>query len=402
MYKISIKYYTQKRRAEEKRKGEDVRLLMSLHFDGKRLIHYPGVYLLQHQWDKEIQEVQNRADSEGLNVFLNALKIEAEKLYNELKIKYGTVEFNQLREKLSDIKVIQRYDLSQALTHFIKDQYLNWSQATYFKFKTLYKSLYKYENTKNLNLSLESADSKFLLSYKNFLHREGLKSSTITNYLNNLKWFLNFCFKKKWMLNSDYRSFKNIDSKSHVITAKKINFLNHVELKKLCEPDIENRKQEQCRDIFCFIAYTGVRFNEVNNLKKESFKGMELSVEGRRARVIPMNSTALMILEKYKNRYFKSNSLFPVYSIITVNKYLGSVFSNLGISPNSLIENPDYKVSIALAFNSFMANAVHFGISPAIVRKWSDNKTLSRYLSVKNSIDQEEQHSIDIINQNYG
>lgn len=401
MNKLSVKYYIQKRGDSRKEVGEDFRLLMSLHFNGKRIIHYPGLYFFKHQWDKEYQLVQNRLDSEKLNVFLNTLRKEADRLYHEWEAKSDHVEINQFRERLREIKVSQAYSLSQALIYFIEDQYIDWSRATYLKFKTLYKKLSDYESTFNLNLSLESADSEFLRNFDEFLINANLQASTIHTYLNNIKWFLNYCYKNKWMINRDYLSFKESTQISPLKEEKDINYLKFSDLEILCESEIDNRKYEQCRDIFCFIAYTGIRFSEVNSLKKESLRNGKLYIEGRRSRVINLNSFALEIVKKYQNKYFSSGTIFPRYSIITVNKYLNLVFDDLKIYPVSELVNTDYKVSIALAYNSFMANTIRFGISPVIVRKWSANNTLSRYSAVKNSIEEEEYRSVEIMNNHY-
>ena len=199
------------------------------------------------------------------------------------------------------------------------------------------------------------------------------------------------------MINRDYLNFEERIENRHQKETKDVNYLKLSDLKILCQSEVNNRKHEQCRDLFCFIAFTGIRFNEVNRLQKESLINGKLHMEGRRSRVLNLNSFALEIVKKYENKYFRSGTLFPRYSIITVNKYLNFVFDDLKI----YLVNAGRKVSIALAYNSFMANAVYFGISPAIVRKWSANNTLSRYSAVKSSIEVEEYRSVEIMNNYY-
>lgn len=401
MFKLSIKYYIAKRNNCDSEKEEDFRLLMSIHYEGKRFIFYPGIYLSSFQWNKSLQRVENRADSERLNVLLDNLIKESEQIFRSLKVQNGNVELSRFKKAISELKIEQQFSLTHALIKFIEDRVDSWSNNTYLKFKTLYRKICDYESSHGLNLSIESADKKFLISFYNYLLSKSLQVSTAITYMNNLKGFLTYAVKMKWMLNKDYLNYKRqvlsqTNNKEQVFC-----YLNYSELTELFKLQLNNRRMEQCRDIYCFIAFTGIRFNEINELSANSLKNNNLHIAGKRARIIPLNKFALEIVQKYENRFYRNNSLFPVYSLITVNKYLQLIYKVKDISFCKVEGYQDQKITVNSAFNTFMANAVHFGISPAIVRKWSANKTLSRYSAIKKSIEDAEFHELEIINQQF-
>ncbi|MCF8378095.1 MAG: site-specific integrase [Bacteroidales bacterium] len=398
---ISLKYYLSKRKASNILLGEDSRLLMSIHYEGCRIIFYPGIFLNVFHWDKSNQEVVNRTDKDHLNILLRNLKTEVAGIYAGLKNRNEHLDLKIFRNALSEIRVKTHFTLTNAFILFMENKSNSWSNSTYLKFKTLYKKISEYESSHAIYLSLEAADKSFMTDFCKHLMDEGMQISTTETYMNNIKAVLTYAVKKKWMISKDYLNYKPKKSVAEPNHENLIRYLNFQELIELNSLELESRKLQQCRDIFCFMAFTGIRFSEIKYLKVNDLADNSIHIKSKRSRVLPLNKFALAILQKYKNKYYRNNSLLPVYSEITMNKYLAIIFSGTGFTTSFTYMNSERKITISAAYNSFMANAVHLGIDPFFVRKWSANKTLSRYLSVKESMEMREKFELENINQHY-
>jgi len=403
MSRLNIKYYIARRRSSQLVKAEDFRLLMSLHHQGKRYIFYPGIYLNSFQWDKSLQEIVNRPDMLKLNILLKNLKIEVKGIFASLELKENIPDNSLVRDALSKINLNQHFALTNALILFIEERSQVWSRNSYLKFKSLYNKVCEYESLKGDNISLEEADASFMTLFYEYLIGLELQNSTVIIYMKNLKTVLRYASNKKWMINKDFLNYNMPKELEHTGKEKKdlIAYLNYAEIIDFLNQSFDKRKLEQCRDIFCLIAFTGIRYSEIKNLKVSDLRNNSLYIEGKRSRVIALNQFAISILNRYKNKYYKNNSLLPAYSEITVNKYLRDLFIDKQIAFFQMEENIEQKISIASAYNTFMANAVHFDISPVIVRKWSANKTLSRYSAIKSSIEMAEKSEIENINKQF-
>ena len=82
-------------------------------------------------------------------------------------------------------------------------------------------------------------------------------------------------------------------------------FLRWGELMQLKEYPTDNRRMERVRDLFCFMCFAGLRFSELQRLQKEDLKEGGIVVRGQLGgvRVIPMNTYALQIRQKYENKH---------------------------------------------------------------------------------------------------
>jgi integrase len=66
-----------------------------------------------------------------------------------------------------------------------------------------------------------------------------------------------------------------------------------------------DKLQEKVRDVFCFQCYTGQRFSDIANLKREDIKGNTWHLHTYKTRDIikvPLTPGALDILKKYENQ----------------------------------------------------------------------------------------------------
>jgi integrase len=150
-------------------------------------------------------------------------------------------------------------------------------------------------------------------------NEKGLLNDTVSKYLENLKHFL------KWSLERGHhknREFQRTDFSSSRRSKQDIVTLSMDELKKFYEHDFSSdTRLERVRDLFCFSAFTGQRWQDLALFKKEDIVGdswiFRADKTGKKT-IIPFIgyiAPALDILKKYKYK-------LPEISNQKANKYL--------------------------------------------------------------------------------
>ncbi len=402
--KISIRFYIKS--LPDLKTEKNSTLIASLHFQGHRIVYYTGLEFADYQWNKQEQRFGKWTDSDQLNLTLEILKKEFSKVYFSLLSKADSVNPVEFRKAIKSLGRVSAYSVSEGLVRFMEENDQKWSSLTYKKFKSLYLKMSQFQEFKKESISLERFDSKQISDFYNFLKSKSFKRITIVSYINLLKWFLKYAHDHSWMINDEFRFYKFPEEEDEESEKSYQIYLYKSEVHKLMEAKLNSRRKEQIRDIFCLMCFTGFSHSEIKSLKKNDFDGKTIVIRNRKEREFTLNQKALEILNQYENKYFKNNSLLPEYSVITLNKYLRLIFTDIGLTRQVAVKkSSEYSTvpicqaaSAGLARNTFMALAVELGISPAVVRKWSGNKTLSKYIAVRQSIESEEKRSLEIMN----
>jgi len=183
-------------------------------------------------------------------------------------------------------------------------------------------------------------------------------------------------------------------------------FLNWDELLRLKDYVTDNRRMERVRDLFCFMCFAGVRFSDLQRLKKEDLKEGEIVVkrQGGRARIIPLNATALQIRQKYENKYYLNNTAFPSMSIITMNKYLRLIGKDIGLSRMIYSSRPGEeglplysRLTAGIAVNTFIRNAIEMEIPIEIISSFTGIQNDSRVRRFKSDLAIEEMKKFNTV-----
>ena len=270
-----------------------------------------------------------------------------------------------------------------------------WTTATAAKLQTLKNHLTKYD----ANLKFEDFTEKKLFDYQFYLQKKkNFKNSTIIKHFSFLRWFLRWA-KKKGFNNLD--TFEYFRPKLKTVQ-KKIIFLTQEEIKKLKEYKIPKQKiyLERVRDIFLFQCFTGLRYSDVENLKRSDIKENFIevtTVKTSDSLVIELNDHSKKILNKYKDSIFDNQKALPVISNQRMNDYLRELTELAGI--DEPIRETYYKgnerideifpkhalLSTHAGRRTFICNALALGIPPQVVMKWtghSDYKAMKPYIDI--------------------
>jgi integrase len=311
--------------------------------------------------------------------------------------------FNLEIGKKSEIIIEEEKTLFEIFDVFMKEESLLnlWSSKTLAKMKTFKKHLKTFDE----DLEFNSLDEKKLINYQYFLQDNlKLQNSTALKNFSFLRWFLRWATKKGYNENIAFEHFK---PKLKTIQ-KKIIFLTQPELNKIKNFEIPKEKKylDRVRDVFMFQCFTGLRYSDVENLKRSDIKDnfIEITVKTSDSLIIELNDHSKAILQKYENEVYEKSKALPVISNQRMNEYLRELMKIAEIDEpiretyykgNQKIDEvfPKYElISSHAGRRTFICNALALGIPPQVVMKWTGH---SDYSAMKPYIDIADQTKIN-------
>lgn len=270
-----------------------------------------------------------------------------------------------------------------------------WTNTTSAKMKTFRKHL----KTFDPKLDFKSIDEEKLLKYQYFLQEKlELQNSTTLKNFSFLRWFLNWAAKKGYNSNMTFQHFR---PKLKTVQ-KKIIFLTQEELKVVKNLKIPVKKKylDRVRDVFLFQCFTGLRYSDVENLKRSDIREnfIEIiTVKTSDSLVIELNDHSKALLNKYKHEQFDNHKALPVISNQRMNEYLRELMELAKIDEpvretyykgNQRYDEvfPKYALMSSHAGRrTFICNALSLGIPPQVVMKWtghSDYSAMKPYIAI--------------------
>jgi len=195
---------------------------------------------------------------------------------------------------------------------------------------------------KNYNaedLPVNKIDAEFIKGYEIYLKTQrNCGHNTSVKYIRNFKKIVRLCFGNGWIKNDPFTDIR--------LRLKKVDkgFLTDEEIKLITKKDFSCERLQQVADVFLFGCYTGYAYSDLKRLTRANIvktddgqtwihaKRLKTDVESH----VPMLSTALGILEKYRNHSYcvKHNVLLPVLSNQKLNAYLKEIADVCGITKN--------------------------------------------------------------------
>lgn len=396
MYGMRTRFHIEKRKdARGNLLSAKRPVFMSVTFGGHRVIIGTGVRLDMNGWDAGVQRIQESyPGSEDLNKLLETMQDIAGKTMEAL-IHSGTeVNPTSFRKLFQQLKPKYSSGFFDLFYRFMEGNSSSWSKATYRKVRSLYNLLREFEDHSGNIISFQNLDALFLERFVAFCKRKGYQHSTTYKTVNNLVWFLNWATDNGYNVYRDYRQFYKLmeapGEKSQMLL-----FLRWDELVQLKEYKTDNRRMDRVRDLFCFMCFAGIRFSELQRLKKEDLKEGEIFVRlpGGGVRIIPMNNYALQIHRKYENKYYLNNTAFPSLSLVTINKYLRIIGKDLGFTRivySAKVREeglPLYmRLTAGTAVNTFIRNALELEVPVEIISRFTGIQKDSRVRRIKSDL----------------
>lgn len=252
-----------------------------------------------------------------------------------------------------------------------------------------------------------------------------MEEKTVDKHFKNLRWFLN------WAINKGYcteLAIQRVKPKFKLV-AKPVIFLTKDELLKLYRfevpengtkvklRDINGEEYEKVvsnagalaktRDLFCFCAFTSLRYSDMAKLKRTDISDGILNITTKKTNdrlSIILNDYAKAILDKYKDERYIDNLALPVISNQKMNDYIKDIcelcefdepITRVCFRGGEREEVLDMKWQVMgthAARRTFICYALAEGIPPEVVMKFtghSDYKAMKPYIDVSEDTKQE-------------
>ena len=281
------------------------------------------------------------------------------------------------------------------------------------------KSFQKHLETFNKTAPLSYFDKEGLAAFVDYLRFKcNMEDSSVRKQYKNLVAFLNWCQAKGYAVLPDVNLYHPVFK----VPAKPVIFLNHDELMRLYKyevpksgekvtiHDMDGNEQEEIvkepgalaktRDLFCFCAFTSLRYSDMANVHRYDIKDGVLTVTTQKTNAalnIKLNSYAQAILDKYKDQQFPGDLALPVISNQKMNAYLKDICKLCDINDPIRITGfrngrrydivrPKYsEMSTHAGRKTFICFMLSIGVSPQVVMKFTghaDYKSMKPYIDI--------------------
>jgi integrase len=351
------------------------------------------------RWDEDKQKVKSSAiGAAEINSLLQKKRDDVMSIYRNA-IAVGTEpSIKYIREALKGNKITARKSVFQLYEEFIKSN-ANFSESTIKKLNTNLTHLRNFAK-KEGTIEFKYIDDAFISRFERYYIND-LKhtNNTIHKNIGNFKWFLKWASKNGYATEINLSISGNIRQHENEIIA-----LTTEELKSIMDLPLTDFYLSVARDAFLFGCFTGLRFSDIQNLRKEDIEEDCINVIVQKTKnhlKLPLSPQAKAILEKYKDTPI--NFAIPVYTGQKVNNNLKKIAATAKL--NRPVTTMKYRGAILLKQTCPLHEILHFhcsrrtfisymfaqGVSAEVIMKLSNHKT-HRNFAKYNSI-QEKQKS---------
>lgn len=393
------------RKKELRKEHEHIRLtkllpvFLYLRFNNKTIKLYVDFRCTQDQWDAGAQEVNPRKFKGGAPEFNKNLRIIKEKAeqFHLKNLSEGSPttkeDLKKLVDSINQKDAIEEEVIVEKHVEYedLKKKYLEVSQNrlahnTVKKIKTTFTHLEEFASKMKINISWELFNIDFGEDFIHYLYnkKKPLTQNSVSKYVKQLKTFLRYCLKHGIELDRNFEDYETSEKEREVYV------LTKPELDKLYKKKFERKALNQVRDVFCFSCFTGLRFADVEALKRENIYENHLDLVIKKTQEhmqIPLIPQAKEILKKYK----KDTKPLPVISNQKTNDYLKDMGKELKfndpvakrIFKRGKVEIeylPKYEVlTFHVARKTFTTLSLVLGMSETAVKKITGHKSQKEF-----------------------
>ncbi|MDX2172985.1 MAG: tyrosine-type recombinase/integrase [Bacteroidota bacterium] len=266
------------------------------------------------------------------------------------------------------------------------------SVYTILGYKNTLKTIRDFSDEYAIKTDFDTIDLDWYYKYVEFLSKRLLlATNSIGNKIKILKTFLNDASERGINENYFFRSkkFRKTTELRDEI------YITDDELIQIEKLDLSNNSRlEQVRDSFLISCYTGFRYSDLSNLKKENIEDglIQLrAVKTGQLIIVPVHKTVKKIIEKYSEKTY--TSLPKILSNVKMNKYIKEVGKLIpafnvevtrGYTKGGIyIEETKMKYELIkthTARRSFSTNAYKSGVPASVIMKATGHKTESSFM----------------------
>lgn len=309
---------------------------------------------------------------------------------------------------------------SEYMQEFINEESLlkEWSVETLKMVKSFKNHLIRFKKTAGLDYYDRDGLEKFITYLRSDC---GLEENSVLKQYKNLAWFL------RWAIRKGYTQVRDVEYFDPVFkTVKKpVIFLTQEELDKLYNLKIpkngkvlklktydgvkyektvsESAALGRARDLFCFCAFTSLRYSDVVEVRRVDIQDHTLNITTQKTHdrlPIFLHENAEAILDKYKDENFPGGRALPYMTNQQMNRCLKDLCEICGFNTPYTITcyrngvrydevYPKYAlVGTHAGRKTFICFALSNGIPPDVVMKFTghcDYKSMRPYIDITES-----------------
>lgn len=397
------------------KKTAKVPVSMTITHDGfkiRKLIS--GISVYEKDWSSTNQRIKPSKKDEAYNNYaefnakLDGLSNRLNKMWSHHLIE----DKGQLTKQMIIDHLDGKKELDSEATeiYFIDcfEEFINQSKShravrTITGYYTVKNIISNFQTKTGSSYTLDEINLNFFDRIRNYCFEDkAYRNNMFARIITNIKTVMSWAEDRNYHSNNAYTKFKASEEQIEVI------YLTYNELMTLYEyefsPDL--KFLDKVRNIYCFAAFTGLRYSDLANLKHSNIFGDELHLTVTKTReqnhIIPLNNYAIAILDKYKSDF---GGPLPMISSQKLNEYIKLACKQVGIdsdiritrySGSKRIEKiiPKYQaISIHSARKSFVTNSLILGMNQAVVKAVSGHKSDSafrKYVNISSSVSKDE------------
>lgn len=335
-------------------------IFMSFSYEGKRVRLSTGEKIAPKDWLKTEQRVRKtHKEAESINQRLISIATDYRNSYRELKNDSQAVNIKSLRRKIDKIHNVVRseFTLQGFIEHFINTR-TSVSPGTIKSYKTTREVLKRFAKSKNRTVDFDSIDMNFYDDFRAYLSKNlEYSDNTVGKHIKNLKLFMNEASERGIHNNMEFlkKGFKvpKEDIDNIYLTEEEISILYHLDLSK-------DEKLDQARDLFIVGCYTGLRFSDFTQLKRENIRNGMISLRTQKTGelvAIPVHPIIEDIINKYKRQY--SSGFPPALDNYLMNRYLKIIGKMAGFTELHTIKKTRGGKKVEDTFKKFELMTTH-------------------------------------------
>ena len=435
---------------KENKKSEH-KIRVSIAMRGSRILGTIGYTIPASLWDKDgecirkgpnnaagvdYMTIQSRIDD--IRTHFNNLELRTTEVFSDRQLREEMAKAiakhkakiasfnNQDTEELTEKKIAEATpkEIKPKVTLAVDymDEFISeesrlkeWSPETLRMIKSFKNHLIKFNKKASLDFYDKNGLNKFITYLRT---KAGLEDNSAKKQYKNLSWFL------RWAIRKGYTNVHDVESYEPVfkIVKKPVIFLTPEELSKLYHLKIpkngkvvklksyEGRKYEKvvtesggmgrARDLFCFCAFTGLRYSDVVEVRRVDIRDRVLTVTTQKTHdrlPIVLHENALAILDKYKDEDFSRGKALPYMTNQQMNRCLKDLCEICGFNTpytvtyyrNGIRHDevyPKYElIGTHAGRKTFICFALSNGVAPDVVMKFtghSDYKSMKPYIDI--------------------
>jgi len=311
------------------------------------------------------------SEVEEFNTYLQKLStslIDIEKRFKMDSIAYSS---EMVIEKLNEQRksTTKKEEPSNILFDFMQkyiDDHKNSREGSSLAvYRSVKNYLQEYCKTTGKRVTFENIDYSFFQSFQNYLLEDkvdkngkaikGLNNTTVAKHLSTIKTFINYARKHGIETSVKYKDFKIKRESLEVIA------LTNEEFQTLYNLDLsKNKRLAETRDVFCFACTTGLRYSDLDQLKREHIKNDEIRLTIQKTKellTIPLNSYSTALLARYEGMH----KPLPVISNQNLNYAIKDLCKLAGINePVEIVRFRGVKRE-AITYSKYELIGVHTG-----------------------------------------